>query len=202
MKKFIKVLSLCALSLGVFTVHADPMHDLQKSLSNFNALSCDFTQEVYKADGAKLSESQGRLLISKPDKLLMHTQSPDEQYLLTKDNAVYFYDPFVNQVTIFSVSDLNTAPFLLLNSNDKKLWNKYEVIKVDGGYTLKAKDKGDLKTITLKFSGNVLNTLSLSMRNGNVNTYKLNNQSTNVNVNDFFVDIPDDAEVDDERRSH
>ena len=54
MKKFIKVLSLCALSLGVFTVHADPMHDLQKSLSNFNALSCDFTQEVYKADGAKL----------------------------------------------------------------------------------------------------------------------------------------------------
>ena len=40
------------------------------------------------------------------------------------------------------------------------------------------------------------------MKNGNKNIYKLSSQQNQVNMQDFEVAIPDDAEVDDERRSH
>ncbi len=190
---------------SIFTISAglaSPKDDLKERLQSFKALSSNFDQEVIKADGSIVSASKGRLLVSKPDRLLMHTETPDEQYLFTKGDAVYFYDPFVNQLSIFSVADLNTAPFLLLNSDDKKLWDQYEVKAQGQSFTLRPNSSKEFKEIELKFKDNMLERLVISMKDGNKNIYKLSAQSSQVNLKDFEVSIPEDAEVDDERRSY
>lgn len=200
-----KLLKLGIVLAGIFSISvgfASPKDDLKERLQSFKALSCSFEQEVIKADGSIVSTSKGRLLVSKPDRLMMHTETPDEQYLFTKGDAVYFYDPFVNQLSIFSVADLNTAPFLLLNSDDKKLWDQYEVKSQGQSFTLRPHSSKEFKEIELKFKDNMLERLVIFMKDGNKNIYKLSSQSSQVNLKDFDISIPEDAEVDDERRSY
>ena len=200
-----KLLKLGIVLAGIFSISvgfASPKDDLKERLQSFKALSCSFEQEVIKADGSIVSTSKGRLLVSKPDRLMMHTETPDEQYLFTKGDAVYFYDPFVNQLSIFSVADLNTAPFLLLNSDDKKLWDQYEVQSQGQSFTLRPHSSKEFKEIELKFKDNMLERLVIFMKDGNKNIYKLSSQSSQVNLKDFDISIPEDAEVDDERRSY
>lgn len=202
MKKLLKFGIVLA---GIFSISvglASPKDDLKERLQSFRSLSCNFDQEVIKADGSMVSASKGRLLVSKPDRLMMHTESPDEQYLFTKGDAVYFYDPFVNQLSIFAVADLNTAPFLLLNSSDKKLWDQYEVKSQGQSFTLRPNSSKEFKEIELRFKDNMLERLVIFMKDGNKNIYKLSSQSSQVNLKDFEVSIPEDAEVDDERRSY
>lgn len=202
MKKLFKLGIVLA---GIFSISvgfASPKDDLKERLQSFKALSSSFEQEVIKADGSMVSTSKGRLLVSKPDRLMMHTETPDEQYLFTKGDAVYFYDPFVNQLSIFSVADLNTAPFLLLNSDDKKLWDQYEVKSQGQSFTLRPHSSKEFKEIELKFKDNMLERLVIFMKDGNKNIYKLSSQSSQVNLKDFDISIPEDAEVDDERRSY
>ena len=202
LKNFLKFVTLSLGLLGACTALAGASSDLKARLQSFEALSCNFEQEVLKSNGAVVSTSQGRLLVAKPDRLMMYTASPDEQYLFTKDEAVYFYDPFVNQVSIFSVADLNTAPFLLLNSSDPKLWAQYTVKSKGESFSLKPKSSKEFQEIELNFNGKTLESLVILMKNGNKNIYKLSSQQNQVNMQDFEVAIPDDAEVDDERRSH
>ncbi len=200
-----KLLKLGIVLAGIFSISvgfASPKDDLKERLQSFKALSSSFEQEVIKADGSIVSTSKGRLLVSKPDRLMMHTETPDEQYLFTKGDAVYFYDPFVNQLSIFSVADLNTAPFLLLNSDDKKLWDQYEVKSQGQSFTLRPHSSKEFKEIELKFKDNMLERLVIFMKDGNKNIYKLSSQSSQVNLKDFDISIPEDAEVDDERRSY
>ncbi len=200
-----KLLKLGIVLAGIFSISvgfASPKDDLKERLQSFKALSSSFEQEVIKADGSIVSTSKGRLLVSKPDRLMMHTETPDEQYLFTKGDAVYFYDPFVNQLSIFSVADLNTAPFLLLNSDDKKLWDQYEVKSQGQSFTLRPHSSNEFKEIELKFKDNMLERLVIFMKDGNKNIYKLSSQSSQVNLKDFDISIPEDAEVDDERRSY
>lgn len=200
-----KLLKLGIVLAGIFSISvgfASPKDDLKERLQSFKALSSSFAQEVIKADGSIVSTSKGRLLVSKPDRLMMHTETPDEQYLFTKGDAVYFYDPFVNQLSIFSVADLNTAPFLLLNSDDKKLWDQYEVKSQGQSFTLRPHSSKEFKEIELKFKDNMLERLVIFMKDGNKNIYKLSSQSSQVNLKDFDISIPEDAEVDDERRSY
>ena len=200
-----KLLKLGIVLAGIFSISvgfASPKDDLKERLQSFKALSSSFEQEVIKADGSIVSTSKGRLLVSKPDRLMMHTETPDEQYLFTKGDAVYFYDPFVNQLSIFSVADLNTAPFLLLNSDDKKIWDQYEVKSQGQSFTLRPHSSKEFKEIELKFKDNMLERLVIFMKDGNKNIYKLSSQSSQVNLKDFDISIPEDAEVDDERRSY
>ncbi|MDO5351424.1 MAG: outer membrane lipoprotein chaperone LolA [Succinatimonas sp.] len=202
MKRLFKFGILLASIFSIGVGFASPKDDLKARLQSFKSLSCDFYQEVVKADGSVVSTSNGKLLVSKPDRLMMHTQAPDEQYLFTRENSVYFYDPFVNQLSIFSVADLNTAPFLLLNSDDDKLWDQYEVKAQGQSFTLKPNASKEFKEIELNFKDETFESLVIFMKDGNKNTYKLSSQSNQVNLRDFEVFIPEDAEVDDERRSY
>ena len=104
---FRKLCAILALAFATFTFEsfASDKLDLQNKLKDFNALACDFNQTVLKPDGSKVSSSEGSLKVMRPSHLMMHTKTPDEQYLFTRGNEVYFFDPFVNQVSIFNRDD-------------------------------------------------------------------------------------------------
>lgn len=201
MNKIFKIISI-ALALVSTQAFADAKQDLQNELKKYDALSANFSQNVVKKDGALISKTQGTLALKKPDSLMLHTLSPDEQVLFTKGQDVYFYDPFVNQVTIFDKKDLYSSPFLLLTSNSTKIWQQYEVSRNGNSYTLEPKVKGDVFSIAVKLNSGNICQLSITMKDGNINTYDLASVKYSVSAQAFDYDIPKDAQVDDERRSN
>ena len=181
------------------SAQADDKTDLKKVLDSFNAFSASFTQNVIKKDRTELASSKGTISLKKPDLLMMYTSEPDEQVLFTRDNKVYFYDPFINQVSIFNKSQMSNSPFILLTSNDALQWQNYEVNKQGDSYVLTPNIKGEIKSLSLDFAGDVLSKISIDMSDGNTNTYILSDQKKSADDAVFDYNIPSDAEVDDER---
>ena len=185
-----------------FQASADTKDELQSKLSTLNALSSTFLQTVTRKDGSLVSKSSGSLALKKPDKFMLHTTSPDEQVLFTKGNTVYFYDPFVNQVSIFDKQELYSSPFMLLTSKSESVWGQYEVAKEGNSYVLKAKNHGQVVSIKLEFQGDLVSDLYVQLKDGNTNHYTLSQVKTQVSDSSFEYKIPEDAHIDDERKSN
>lgn len=199
---FVKAVIVAFLVSVSFQASADTKEELQSKLSTLNALSSTFSQTVTRKDGSLVSKSSGRLSLKKPDKFMLHTTSPDEQVLFTKGSSVYFYDPFVNQVSIFDKQELYSSPFMLLTTKSESVWGQYEVAKVGNSYVLKAKNPGQVVSIKLEFQGDLVSVLYVQLKDGNTNRYTLSQVKTQVSDSSFEYKIPEDAQIDDERKSN
>ena len=199
---FVKAVMVAFLVSVSFQASADTKEELQSKLSTLNALSSTFSQTVTRKDGSLVSKSSGRLSLKKPDKFMLHTTSPDEQVLFTKGSTVYFYDPFVNQVSIFDKQELYSSPFMLLTTKSESVWGQYEVAKVGNSYVLKAKNPGQVVSIKLEFQGDLVSDLYVKLKDGNTNRYTLSQVKTQVSDSSFEYKIPEDAQIDDERKSN
>lgn len=199
---FVKAVMFAFLVSASFQASADTKEELQSKLSTLNALSSTFSQTVTRKDGSLVSKSSGRLSLKKPDKFMLHTTSPDEQVLFTKGNTVYFYDPFVNQVSIFDKKELYSSPFMLLTTKSESVWGQYEVAKGGNSYVLKAKNPGQVVSIKLEFQGDLVSDLYVQLKDGNTNRYTLSQVKTQVSDSSFEYKIPEDAQIDDERKSN
>lgn len=197
--KTLTIFSLVSVSLQA---SADTKDDLQARLSTLNAIRSSFTQTVTRKDGSLVSQSSGILALKKPDKFILHTTSPDEQVLFTKGNTVYFFDPFVNQVSIFDKKELYSSPFMLLTSKSESVWGQYDVEKDGNSYVLKAKQPGQVVLIKLVLQGDMVSELFVQLKDGNTNHYSLSQVKTQVSGSSFEYKIPEDAQIDDERKSN
>lgn len=197
--KTLTIFSLVSVSLQA---SADTKDDLQARLATLNAIRSSFTQTVTRKDGSLVSQSSGILALKKPDKFILHTTSPDEQVLFTKGNTVYFFDPFVNQVSIFDKKELYSSPFMLLTSKSESVWGRYDVEKDGNSYVLKAKQPGQVVLIKLVLQGDMVSELFVQLKDGNTNHYSLSQVKTQVSDSSFEYKIPEDAQIDDERKSN
>ena len=199
---FVKAVIVAFLVSVSFQASADTKEELQSKLSTLNALSSTFSQTVTRKDGSLVSKSSGRLSLKKPDKFMLHTTSPDEQVLFTKGNTVYFYDPFVNQVSMCDKQELYASPVMLLTTKSESVWGQYEVAKGGNSYVLKAKNPGQVVSIKLEFQGDLVSDLYVQLKDGNTNRYTLSQVKTQVSDSSFEYKIPEDAQIDDERKSN
>lgn len=72
----------------------------------------------------------------------MDTKSPQENLIVSDGKDLWFYDPFVSQVTVNTVQDaVNNTPFVLLTSSDKSHWDQYDVSQSADTFVLKPKSK-------------------------------------------------------------
>jgi len=200
MKKIVSSLLLCVAMIGM--ANASDKESLQKEVLSYQAIKADFAQTVTKNDGSVLSNSTGYLALKRPDHLMMHTLEPDEQVLFTKGNVVVFYDPFVEQASLYDKKDLYSSPFLLLTSNDEKIWGQYEISKSTKGYKIVPKNNQELKSIELELNGKNIKAIVICMADGNTNRYDLKNITNSVADSVFDYTIPDGTQLDDERRSN
>lgn len=172
--------------------------ELRQKLESYQAMSADFKSEVRSKSGS-VSISSGKMAIKRPDSLLLHTLEPDETILFTKGQDLCYYDPFVNQLSLFKRSSSYSSPFLLLTDSSDKLWNEYSVAKVGEDYIVLPKNIRDITSMTLRFTDNVVSSITLGMKDGSVNTYSFVNVQMEADASMFAVEIPEDAEIDDER---
>jgi len=103
---------------------------LMAKLATLNHFSANFNQEVYSEAGDILEKSAGKLAISKPNLANWHTLEPDELEIVSDGENVWFYNPWIEQVSVYSLSAaIAQTPILLLTSQDETLWQNYRVTR-------------------------------------------------------------------------
>ncbi|MCW9732002.1 outer membrane lipoprotein chaperone LolA [Avibacterium sp. 20-15] len=183
---------------------ADAVSELQMRLNKVDVLSADYVQKVSDAKGKEIQQGQGKLRIKRPNLFRMDNQSPQESQIVSDGKTLWFYDPFVQQVTANWVSDaVNNTPFVLLTSNDQGQWKKYTVVQSADTFTLKPKSaKSNIKQFTIRIdTDGVLKNFSTTERDGQTNLYLLRNITNQPLADNLFkFTVPKGAELDDQRK--
>ena len=184
--------------------------ELQDMLARLSGFSAHFKQEVSDQEGKSLSTSEGSIYLLRPDHFMMHTTAPDELALYTQDHDIYYYDAVVNQVSIFSMSNMLANPLMLLVSSDEAAWAEYAVSRDGNRFTLVPKTRQDVRSLTIAFAEKpvlndegeecyLLEALTIRMDDGNNNFYIFSQQQATADAEDFNFALPADVEVDDAR---
>ena len=82
----------------------DAKSTLMAKLANLAYFSANFSQEVHSDSGEILEQSTGKLAISKPNLANWHTIDPDELAIVSDGQDVWFYNPWIEQVSVYSLS--------------------------------------------------------------------------------------------------
>ena len=103
-----------------------------------------------------VQQGSGKLQIKRPNLFRMDTKSPQETQIIADGKTLWYYDPFVQQVTAQWVKDaVNNTPFVLLTSNDKSHWNQYSVTQNADTFVLKPKAKNsNIKQFDIRVDAN------------------------------------------------
>ncbi|RUO60264.1 outer membrane lipoprotein chaperone LolA [Pseudidiomarina insulisalsae] len=187
---------------------SDAKRQLQAQLAPISTLQANFQQQVMDAEGELIQELQGELALARPNKFYWQSDAPDELILVADGQSVYYYDPFVEQVTISSQSNASAqSPFLLLLDAEASAWAEYEVSAEGLSYQLepltgsaqqqslqvnfRAQEEGDAE----------LAELILDDGQGQVTRIELHDVTVNAALpyTTFRFEIPEHAVVDDQR---
>ena len=204
MKKIRQKLTALSLFAMASMAWANADIELQNRLNKVSVLSADFAQTVMSANGSNVQQGNGKLRIKRPNLFRMDTKSPQETQIIADGKTLWFYDPFVEQVTANWVKDaVNNTPFVLLTSNDKSHWAQYTVEQKDDRFVLNPKVKNsNIKQFDIRIDPNgVLKGFSTIEKDGQSNQYILRN-ITNQNLDGslFKFTVPKGIELDDQRK--
>ena len=161
-------------------------HALMTKLASVDYFSANFKQSIKSVDGELIQTGAGNISIKKPSLVHWQTTEPDETLIISDGESLWFYDPFIEQVTAYSLnSAIKNTPILLLTNNDEALWQHYDVTSltdnqgnmIKDGFLVKAKqEKSQVKHLTIIFKGNELTQFSFQDATG---------QTSEINLSDF-----------------
>lgn len=201
-KKSVFALTLLGFA-GTALADAQSVAELQRRLEQVSQYSADFDQTVRSSKGKEIQKGSGKFQVKRPNLFRMDTKSPQENLIVSDGKDLWFYDPFVAQVTVNTVQDaVNNTPFVLLTSSDKNHWNQYDVTQNADTFVLKPKSKkSNLKQFDVRIDSNgLLKGFSTIERDGQSNLYVLRNITTGGVSSDLFkFSVPKGAELDDQR---
>ncbi|WNN53849.1 outer membrane lipoprotein chaperone LolA [Hafnia alvei] len=201
-----KLLLACCLMTGFASTAAlaTPSSDLQSRLNKVNSFHSSFTQTVTTADGAAVQQGEGELWVKRPNLFNWHMTSPDESVLVSDGKTLWFYNPFVEQVTATRLdSATSNTPFMLITRNDAKEWNQYNVKQTGDTFDLTPKSqKNNLKKFTISVSPTgTINSFTAVEQDGQSSAYKLKSQQSGVvDASKFQFTPPKGVTVDDQRQ--
>lgn len=181
-----------------------PQQALSSRLDKVNAFSANFTQKVISPDGETLVDGTGDLSIKRPNLFRWDTKTPDESLLVSDGKTVWYYSPFVEQVTAMWLKDATAqTPFVLLTRNNEKDWSRYNVKQLADTFTLTPKDKTasmDKFIVTVSKDGQVRN-FSVVETDGQRSNYTLSKFTRTTPAADLFkFTPPKGVELDDQRQ--
>ncbi|MDY4595125.1 MAG: outer membrane lipoprotein chaperone LolA [[Pasteurella] aerogenes] len=203
MKKTVKLTALLFASMSSLA-WAGAAEELQARLNKVDTLSADYTQKVSDPKGKEVQQGSGKIQIKRPNLFRMDNKTPQETQIISDGKTLWFYDPFVEQVTANWVKDaVNNTPFVLLTSNDKSHWQQYTVEQQADSFTLTPKDKKSaIKQFNIRVDADgVLKNFSTVERDGQANLYQLRNITNQALADSLFkFSVPKGAELDDQRK--
>ncbi|QHM70464.1 outer membrane lipoprotein chaperone LolA [Mixta intestinalis] len=183
---------------------ADASSELQQRLDKVSSFHASFSQKVTDASGANVQEGEGELWVKRPNLFNWHMTAPDESIIVSDGKTLWFYNPFVEQV---SATWLNSAtsntPFMLIARNQRSDWQQYNVKQHGDTFELTPKsDAGNLKQFMVNVSSNgTINQFSAIEQDGQRSSYMLKSQQNGaVSADKFTFTPPKGVTVDDQRQ--
>ncbi|QKJ86596.1 Outer-membrane lipoprotein carrier protein [Paramixta manurensis] len=203
MKKF--VLSCCLLSAFVSVgALADASSDLQQRLGKVSSFHASFTQKVTDGSGTNVQDGEGELWVKRPNLFNWHMTAPDESIIISDGKTLWFYNPFVEQVSASWLKDATSnTPFMLIARNQHSDWQQYNIKQQGDNFELTPKsDAGNLKQFTINVSSNgTINQFSAIEQDGQRSSYALKSQQNGaVSPDKFTFTPPKGITVDDQRQ--
>tara|TARA_B100000073_G_scaffold73714_1_gene55305 strand:+ start:1999 stop:2598 length:600 start_codon:yes stop_codon:yes gene_type:complete len=199
MKKILLAISLFATT----NVIANEKEDLKNLLANVDGLSAIFSQSVVDQDNNLIMEAEGELVFKQPNQFSWKVKSPEEELLLSNGEELWYYSPFLEQVTIYNTKDkLITTPFALLVSNDEEVWKNFNISKEKNNYIIESKNNvySNIEKLLVSFKNKVIEKIVVLDSTQQEITYDLSNQKVNKDLSyNFNFIIPDNISIDDNR---
>ncbi|WP_105902350.1 outer membrane lipoprotein chaperone LolA [Vibrio gangliei] len=194
---------LLVLLFASASVLAAPKDELNTRLTKNDGFSANFTQKVTSPEGEVLLDGQGTADISRPSLFRWKTTSPDETLLVSDGKTVWYYSPFVEQVTILSQEQATAqTPFVLLTRNRASDWANYTVTQSNDTFTLKpaAKDS-TVGTFQIKITPQgVVQAFNVIEQDGQQSQFVFTNFTMKKPASSLFsFKVPKGVEVDDQR---
>lgn len=203
MKK--RLIGCCLVAtLTTAMVMADAAGDLQQRLDKVRSFHARFIQKVSDASGASVQEGKGELWVQRPNLFNWHMTDPDESVLISDGKTLWYYNPFVEQVSASWLKDATgNTPFMLIARNQPADWQQYHVRQKGDTFELTPKNSSNtLKhfTINLSASGAIQQFSSIE-QDGQQSTFTLKSQqSGEVSADRFTFSPPAGVTVDDQRQ--
>ncbi|WP_316678895.1 outer membrane lipoprotein chaperone LolA [uncultured Tolumonas sp.] len=196
-------LTACIWSLS-FNALADDSAALKKKLASIRQFSAHFEQTVTDAQGKPLQNGSGEMVLQRPDHFRWEAKKPDDNLILSDGKAVWLYDPFVEQVTVMSLSKavVNT-PFLLISSTDDKIWKNYLIDQDGSAFTITSKQKDQrIESLRMVFDNqNHITRMEINEAQGQRSEFTLSafNANPTLKADTFNFKTPEGVTVDDQR---
>jgi len=201
-----KIVFACALFTAISSgaAWADAAGDLQGRLDKVSNFHASFTQKVTDGSGAAVQEGAGELWVKRPNLFNWHMTQPDESVLVSDGKTLWFYNPFVEQVSANWLKDVTSnTPFMLIARNQASDWKQYNIKQNGDDFVLTPKDSaGNLKQFTINVDRNgTIHTFSAVEQDDQRSSYALKaQQSTPVDMSKFTFTPPQGVTVDDQRK--
>ncbi|ASI95978.1 MULTISPECIES: outer membrane lipoprotein chaperone LolA [Vibrio] len=200
-----KLFSTLVLSFSLFSTAnaATPKDELNKRLSMNDGFSADFSQQVISPEGETVMEGEGTVEIARPSLFRWSTTFPDENLLVSDGKTLWYYSPFIEQVSIYwQEQATEQTPFVLLTRNRASDWDNYQISQKGDQFTLipTAVDstQGQFQ-INIDAKG-VVKGFNVVEQDGQKGLFTFNNVKLGKPKADRFTfTIPDGVEVDDQR---
>lgn len=194
---------LLALLLVSSTAFAGAQQELSERLSISDGFSADFTQVVTSPEGDVVMEGEGTVEIARPSLFRWTTTLPDENVLVSDGQSIWYYSPFIEQVSIFWQEQAAAqTPFILLTRDQESDWDNYQVSQQQDVFTLVPTSQ-DVNQGTFQIVINDAGEVSgfkVIEQDGQKGNYTFSNLSTKApNRDRFTFVVPDGVEVDDQR---
>lgn len=203
MKKFI--MSCCL--LAAFTsasVLADASSELKQRLDKVKSFHATFSQKVTDGSGASVQDGDGEMWVQRPNLFNWHMTAPDESILISDGKTLWFYNPFVEQVSASWLKDATSnTPFMLIARNQASDWKQYNVSQKGDNFSLTPKSiDGNLKQFDINVSPNgTINQFSAIEQDGQRSSYALKSQQNGaISADKFTFTPPKGVTLDDQRQ--
>ncbi|TKB43740.1 outer membrane lipoprotein chaperone LolA [Thalassotalea mangrovi] len=182
----------------------DAKQQLISKLEVVGGFSANFTQLVTDADGNELQQQSGVLKVRRPNLIYWKTVEPDETLVVSDGKTLWFYNPFVEQVSAFKVDTaVANTPILLLSGSDQSLWQDYQVsMKDKSSYTISSLDENaQVKTLDLSFQGDTLVAFTIEDATGQFSEFHLSDVNSDPlpTLQQFTFTLPEGVDFDDQR---
>lgn len=201
-----KLMISCFLMAAFTSVNAiaDASSDLQQRLGKVKSFHASFTQKVTDGSGQSVQEGEGELWVKRPNLFNWHMTAPDESVLISDGKTLWFYNPFVEQVSATWLKDATSnTPFMLIARNQGSDWQQYNIKQQGDSFELTPKSAdGNLKQFTINVSSNgTINQFSAIEQDGQRSSYALKTQQNGtVSADKFQFTPPQGVTLDDQRQ--
>ncbi|OEF10392.1 outer membrane lipoprotein chaperone LolA [Vibrio genomosp. F10] len=203
MKKWILLLLAHCSIVVSFSSFATPQDELSTRLSLNDGFTATFSQQIVSPEGDIVMEGEGLVEIARPSKFRWETTYPDENTLISDGETLWYYSPFIEQVSLYwQKQAVEQTPFILLTRNEESDWNNYTVSQQNDRFTLTLKTADSTQgqfQIDIDDKG-IVKGFNVIEQDGQRGLFSFSNVKLELPKNDRFVFVvPEGVEVDDQR---